>query len=338
MTITPALPVQRATTLDTAELPACLPESMRGASTVVIRIAAGMSGAGVYRVHACGAEYALKITAASEPLDLWRAKVELQCAVGDAGIAPRVVHSDATRRAVLCEFVQDRGFIAQYWNPATQRETIDGIGSMLRTLHALPIDESMTAADPLQFLEQLERGIPANAQVPPFVSGALAALRRDTASHQATRAADTEESVKVLSHNDVNPSNLVFDGTRVMLLDWQTPAPNDRYYDLATAALFLRMDEERCRQLLSSYTGTVQHEIPARFNLLRRTAALLSGMASLQVARAGGHAGSTDPQSAHDTPSLGDVYAAMRTGSLQIGSPEGQWTFGLALVRESISE
>lgn len=326
--------MQRAATLEHSELLACLPETMQEESTTVTRIAAGMSGAGVYRVHTAHAEFALKITDTSEAPDLWRAKVAVQRAAGDAGIAPRVVHSEVTRRAVLSEFVQDRGFIAHYWNPATQGDTIDGIASMIRTLHALPIDGAMTAADPLQFLGQLERAVPGTATVPPFVANALAALRRDAAAHGS--AAD--HSAVVLSHNDVNPSNLVFDGARVMLLDWQTPAPNDRYYDLATAALFLRMDEERCRQLLSSYTGTVQTAITARFTFMRRTAALLSGMASLQVARTGGHPGSTDPQSAHDTPALGDVYAAMRTGTLQIGTPEGQWTFGLALIREAMRD
>ncbi len=332
MTTTPALSMQRAATLETSDLLAFLPESMREESTKITRIAAGMSGAGVYRVHADNAEFALKITAPTEDLERWRAKVEVQRAAGVAGIAPRVIHSDETRRAVMCEFVTDRGFIAHYWNPVTQRDVIERLGSMLRTVHALPVDPAMTAADPFQFLDQLERAIPADAKMPPFVVDALVALRRDAVSH-ATDAASL-----VLSHNDVNPSNIVFDGTRTMLFDWQTPAPNDRYYDLATAALFLRMDDERSRQLLSAYTGGEQTDIPARFTFLRRVAAALSGMASLQVARDGGHPGSTDPISPQDTPSLGDVYASMRSGALQIGSPAGQWTFGLALIRESLSD
>ena len=74
----------------------------------------------------------------------------------------------------------------------------------------------------------------------------------------------------VLSHNDVNPSNPVYDGERVVLFDWETAGPNDPYFDLATISVFLRMDDASCRQLLAAHDGEPVSALPVRFAFDRR--------------------------------------------------------------------
>ncbi|MEP6832127.1 MAG: phosphotransferase [Gemmatimonas sp.] len=133
----------------------------------------------------------------------------------------------------------------------------------------------------------------------------------------------------------MNPTNLVFDGTRVMLLDWQTIAPNHPHYDLATAAMFFRFDEETSQKLLGIYHGVPVDALPQTFRYYRRLAAVLSGSAALRMARLRGHAGGDVAVDA--ALSLGDVYQLLRSGSFDISSASGQWTFGLALVKEGIA-
>jgi aminoglycoside phosphotransferase (APT) family kinase protein len=140
----------------------------------------------------------------------------------------------------------------------------------------------------------------------------------------------------VLSHNDTNPTNLVYDGERLMMLDWQTAALNDKYYDLATIALFLRMDDNASRALLSAYEDRSISVIPARFAYDRRAAAIISASASLYIAYQRGHR-SADAVTAANAPSLGDVYADLQGGTLTLSSPAGQWRFGLALIKESLA-
>jgi thiamine kinase-like enzyme len=96
----------------------------------------------------------------------------------------------------------------------------------------------------------------------------------------------------VLSHNDVNPSNLVYDGEHILLHDWETSGPNDPLYDLATVALFLRMDESTCERLVAAHDGEPVARLPARFVYDRRLAGVLCcavflwafGLALLKVA------------------------------------------------------
>src|SRR4051794_35041225 len=97
----------------------CLPSELRGPETAITKIAAGLSGAGVYRVEAAGNVYVLKIAPATESLDDWRRRVAIHRAAAAADVAPAVIHTDETRRAVVTTFIVDRSFTMYAANPAT---------------------------------------------------------------------------------------------------------------------------------------------------------------------------------------------------------------------------
>jgi hypothetical protein len=54
------------------------------------------------------------------------------------------------------------------------------------------------------------------------------------------------------------------------------------------------------------------------------------------LARRGGHAGATAEDTLASAPSLAELYLSLAEGSVRIGTPDGQWRFGLALVRTSV--
>ena len=230
-------------------LEACLPAALRGPTTTIARVSAGLSGAGVYRVDAGAAAYVLKVSGDDEPLDRWRRVLHIRRLAADAGLAPRIVHVDEGRRVL--------------------------------------------------------------AEEPP---------------------AGGEPSV--LSHNDVNPSNVVYDGERLLFFDWETAGPNDRYYDLATVSPFLRMDEATCLRLLSAHDGEPVTRLPARFLHDRRLVAALCGATVMPLARERGHPGATGSETLDAAPTLGEFYARMQSGAVSIATAEGQWGLGMALVKE----
>jgi hypothetical protein len=91
------------------EVQACLPAVLRGSRTTVAKLAEGLSGAGVYRIEAGEAgSFVLKVASQTESIDAWQRNVAIQRSAGEAGLAPRVVHVDEPRRAVVSEFVVDR--------------------------------------------------------------------------------------------------------------------------------------------------------------------------------------------------------------------------------------
>jgi hypothetical protein len=77
--------------------------------------------------------------------------------------------------------------------------------------------------------------------------------------------------------------------------------------------------------------------LPARFTYSRRLAAALAGAMQLFVARQMKHPGATGAETLDSTLSLGEFYQRMRAGELKVGTADGQWAFGLALMRESLA-
>jgi thiamine kinase-like enzyme len=306
----------------------CLPTDLRGPATTITKVAAGLSGAGVHRVEAAGQSFVLKISSKDEPLARWHQKVHIQQLAANAGLSPRVIHTDEARRAVVSAFVVDRSFPAFYLNPTTRETALGQLGRTLRRVHDLPLSPDATARNPREFLADLWSGLEDFA-LPAFVG--------DAARRVLNEDAPARDRALVLSHNDVNPSNIVYDGENLLLLDWETAGPNDPFYDLAGISVFARMDDDTCQRMLAAYDGAPVSSLPARFAYNRRLVAALCGAMFLYMARLGGHAGATGAETLDSTPSLGEFYQRMQSGSLSAATPEGQWFFGLALVKASVA-
>lgn len=75
----------------------------------------------------------------------------------------------------------------------------------------------------------------------------------------------------VLSHNDLKPENIMFDGQHAWLVDWEAAFLNDRYVDLAVVGNFLVRNDGDALQYLQDYFGEVPSQyIQARFFLMQQ--------------------------------------------------------------------
>jgi aminoglycoside phosphotransferase (APT) family kinase protein len=311
-------------------LEACLPPDLRGPTTTITRIAAGLSGAGVYRVETAGKWFVLKVSGESEPAADWRRRLHIQRLAAEAGLAPPILHADEPRRAVVSAFVADRSFLAFYADPRTHDAAIEQLGRTLRRVHDLPLPPDAMSQDPLALLAGVWPGLQAGFALPAFTHDMIQRIRAEEPP--------TDGRAPVLSHNDVNPTNLVYDGEAILLLDWQTAGPMHPFYDLAAISVFLRMDEETCRKLLAAHEGGPVDALPARFTYSRRVAAVVCGTMFLYLARQLQHPGATGAETLASTLSLSEFYQQMQAGALNIASADGQWAFGLALLKESLSD
>ena len=309
----------------------CLPADLRGPATTITTLAGGLSGAGVHRVDANGRAFVLKVSKSDELVETWRARLVILRLAADAGVAPQVIHTDEARRAVLSVFVAGKPFVAAYFDPSTRDGAIRDLGRTLRRVHALPVPASADSRDPRGILAETWSGLPKSTGIPSFVGDAV---RRVLDEAPPRRVHDPG-----LSHNDVNPGNLLYDGEQLLLVDWDVAGRNDPHYDLAAIAVFFRMDDETCRLLLSAHDGEPVAEIPAIFAYMRRLIAVLCPVVGMgmQIARGPTPIQSGAIETLESTLSLGEFYQKLRTGELRLDSPEGGRAFGLALIKESFT-
>jgi aminoglycoside phosphotransferase (APT) family kinase protein len=229
-----------------------------------------------FRIIVRGSAYLLRIN--TRPGDMPRHFTCMQAAA-DAGLAPRVRYASARDRISITDFVEAV--------PLPAKDALVRIPAVLRTLHALPPFPSAPFNTTCTFL--LNNG--------PALDGFLQKLRvsgilpeNETAEllaryQQVAAAYPRLDSELAPCHNDLfKPDNMLFDGSRLWLVDWEAAFQNDRYADLAVVANMIVTNESEERTYLQEYFGEAPDEYQeARFYLTRQLAHMFYAMAFLTL-------------------------------------------------------
>ncbi len=309
------------TPADRDSLRALLPEALVGTVETIEAIRAGLSGAGVYAVTASRGSFVLRVQARQLDAEYFAQQLRVLRRATAAGVAPSIVHVDEDARAVVSVRIAGAPLAAALADSTQRVAVLGSVVDALRTLHGLDPSE-VAAREPMPFARaawEACRHRPAfpgwAASVAPTLDELAAVLERDPR--------------RVVSHNDVNPGNLLWDGARAWLVDWEVSGLGHPYYDLATLAVFLRLDDDAAFALAARHDGAPLDRASRKtFVALRRLVGLLSGFTFLGLA--GDLTLHTAPALA-DAPTLVDCYQALRTG-LDVQSPKWQAMMGLALV------
>jgi thiamine kinase-like enzyme len=70
-------------------------------------------------------------------------------------------------------------------------------------------------------------------------------------------------------HNDLLPGNLLDDGRRIWIVDWEYAGNGDLFFDLGNFAVNLELDGEGCAELAMRYFGRVDGVQLAQLHLMR---------------------------------------------------------------------
>jgi Ser/Thr protein kinase RdoA (MazF antagonist) len=312
---------------DRAALLSFLPEDRVGVVERIEPITLGASGAGVYAVTTSRGAFVLRVQERQIDEGSFAQQLRILGRAVDAGIAPAVLYVDEAARAVVSVRVPGVPIAAALADPAQRGPVLASVVDRLRTLHAL--DRSGVAErDPLVFTRAAWEAGKRRTGFPPWA----ASLEPTLDAIASTLKGDLR---RVVSHNDVNPVNVLWDGTRAWIVDWEVAALGHPYFDLAALALFLRLGDDVALDLIARHDGApVDERSHATFRALRQLTALLCGLTFL------GLVDDLDVRPAPtlaDAPSLGDCYAAMRAGELDLQSPRGRASIGLALLAMGIA-
>jgi len=236
----------------------------------ISQITRGQTSSLVCRMVVGGSAYLLKMILREE--DPSR-HFESMKAAAAAGIAPRVYYASVEDRIFISDFVADDG-------PPDRSDALVRLPALLRRLHALPPFGRAPFNTTFTFL--LRKG--------PALDGFLGRFKsEELLLHHAELAAACwqDEADMVSSHNDLfKPDNMLFDGERVLLVDWEAAFLNDRYADLAVVANQLVTNDVEEAAFLREYFRAEPDEYQlARLHLMRQLAHLFYTMAFLGLLR-----------------------------------------------------
>lgn len=273
-------------------------------------LSGGLSGSAVYKITVHNKAYILKLD--TKPKAAANGLGTLLQQVSDAGIAPPLLYHDQAAGISINGFIEGKPAKAMM----QADKLVSALGKTLRTLHHLPytgesqdlahtIDELITAFGAQQILYG------------PVVSTCLEGYERIRTINPWL------ETDRVPAHNDLNPGNILSDGEKIWLIDWDAAMPNDRFVDLAAAANFFAANETLEQLLLQVYydRAPTQEEI-ARLFLMRQVSRLVYGMLLSQAAaqvQAPGYQHNQDMEP-FTTAHFGE---RLKSGNLSLGSYEG---------------
>jgi aminoglycoside phosphotransferase (APT) family kinase protein len=278
-------------------------------------ITGGASGALTYRVEAAGKSYLLRAEARRTRL---RNPHQYECMriASDAGIAPALRYVDAGAGIAIMDFVRQSPLSEYRGGPNALARDLGGFAARLQRTPAFP--------QLWDFPSIVERifGFVRGSRL--FADGLL---DPHAEAFERVRAAYRwDASTLVSSHNDPNPQNILFDGDRLWLVDWETAYRNDPLTDVAILVENFAQTPELERALVEAwFGGEPGRALRARLVLMRQFTRLYYAGLLLSIA-------ASQPRETLETdleaPSPNEFTAAFARGEHSAASPSTMLVLG----------
>jgi aminoglycoside phosphotransferase (APT) family kinase protein len=283
------------------------------------------ASAAIHRIEVGGRPYLLRVDAILR--DNVRDPVRsYPCmrAAAEAGIAPALHYADAAAGVAIMDFVVSRP-LKDY--PGGPKELARSLGGLAAKLQATPVFPSIGDYPSIiggMLDEVLASKLYADGLLDPHRAG----------FERIRDAYPWDEAALVSSHNDSHPGNILFDGARLWLIDWETAYRNDPIADIAIMTMYVANTPELQETLIRSWLGRPSDDVlRARLVLMRMLVRLFYATANaFYVATARPDLRETDLAA----PTPAEFRAAIDDGRLIPNSFESQRVGGRVAFRSFI--
>ncbi len=233
-------------------------------------------------------------------------------AAAEAGVAPPVRHADAEAGVAIMDFIPGRPLSEHPGGPAGLVRELGGLTARVRSTAPFP-----DLGDYPQMIGTMLEALDRSGH---FAPGALDRQAKGLARIRAAYPWDA--AARVSSHNDPNPRNLLFDGRRLWLIDWELAFLNDPLADIAILATEFAETLELEEVLLQAAFGRApDRTLRAKLRVMRLLTRSFYGCIVLEnfVDAPGADAAALTPSA---------FRAAVVEGRLTSGAPETAYAFG----------
>src|SRR6478752_7103346 len=281
--------------------------------TGISPVTGGASKAATLRIDADSGPYLLRLEVDQRGFRNPKRSYPCLRAAAAAGIAPAVHHADEAAGVVLMDFVVER--------PLTTFP--GGEPALLRTLGEMVTRLQATAPFP-PVMEDF--GMLVEAMLHLVCDGGLFAagvLDGHVAGLARVRAEYPWAAAQVSAHHDINPRNVLFDGERLWLVDWEMAFRSDPLADVANIANNFSDVLDVDTLVLEGWLGrSPDGDTRRRLSLMRDLQRLFAGCVMLSE-----FIGRRDPEAELTALTPDEFRAAISRGELR-GTPELLFVLG----------
>jgi aminoglycoside phosphotransferase (APT) family kinase protein len=278
-------------------------------------IMGGATSVSVFRVEVGGRRFVLRMEGQPSPLRNPHQYRAMRIAA-EAGIAPRIHYVDEAARVAVIDFIEQRPLNTY---PGGQRAFARALGELLSRVQEAPV-------------------FPVFVSYPEIVAKLFAHVRRtglfaagllDAHVERLERlreAYDSGLTGLVSSHNDPVPNNILFDGERLWLIDWESAYRNDPLVDVAIVLDSLARSPELEDVLLRAWLGRAADEtVRARLALVRALTRLYYAGVLLSASALAPRA---TPEADLSAPTVVEFELAVREGRVRAGTLQTKHILG----------
>lgn len=289
-------------------------------------LAGGLSTSPVYKLIVNNQPYVLKLDSTEGAVNHIAGSYTCMAIAANAGIAPPLYYLNTEDALSITKFIENKPLRAVFTSPGI---LLEELAKTIRSIHEMPrIPEGNSL---LNTVEALIRQV---KESPMFTK----TIFEDFFDYYdiIRRHYPWDDKDKVSSHNDLNPNNMICDGKRIWVVDWDAAFLNDRYVDLAISANFFVSNEPQEKMFLEAYFGDgLNSHNSARFFIMRQICRLIYAALMFKLAY------TSDPTRIVDDPdmqtaNMRKVGEQMGAGKLSLSSYRGQLLYGKALLNEAL--
>jgi aminoglycoside phosphotransferase (APT) family kinase protein len=303
---------------------AALAAAFGPAAVVEVAPVTGGISAFAFRVRTGDRNYFLRIEGPASPLRNPHQYASMQAAAA-AGIAPEIRHLDETGRVVIMDFVDKRP-LQTY--PGGEAGLARALGSILASLQA-----TRTFPYFVEYPDIVTRLFAYVRQTGLFAPGLLDPHLERLEQVRAQYAAGSPRLVS--SHNDFHQGNILFDGERLWLVDWESAYRNDPLVDIAIVIDSLSLASELQSVLLHAWLGHAPDEATrTRLEVVRALTRLYFAGVFLSASAA---VPRPKPDNDLKVPSLSQFRQAVGEGQIALDTPEARHIIGKMYLASFLS-
>lgn len=290
-------------------------------------LAGGHSGALVFRADAGGRSAVVRVVPNPQPFNAPVRQFAMMATAAADGVAPAVLFADAEGGVVISAYVESSPV-----GPALRADhhLFGSLGTMLRRLHDGPPGPAFL--DVMQCLDQSLQVIESAGQRVPVL------MEKYLERFAEVRSAIEPHMTLGASHNDLNPGNLLFDGLRLWIIDWESAWQNDPMQDVATVRHWFRLPAEAEALFLAGYFGADPTPFQrAKLDLMQQVVSMNYALIFLLIALQAGEGIPPINPSLANIPTFAETTILLRDGLLPLDTPLAKTEFSLVLVKDAMT-